>query len=104
MESLRPLQVMKAFPLRGEEKPIVYVNYNPHAFSVGPKRYDPPRHLRFERLKAAIDEYSSKDLSETPLSVLLYYDVDENGDLTVAGTDAFDEWVRECIEEVIIDT
>ena len=96
---------MKAFSLTGEDKPILYINYNHHAFSVGPQRYDLPRHLRFERLKAAIDEYSSKDLSETPLSVLyLYYDVDENGDLTVAGTDAFDEWVRECIEEVIIDT
>jgi hypothetical protein len=105
MESLRPLQIMKAFSLRGEQKPVVYINYNPHAFFIASKRYDPPRHLRFRRLKAAIDEcYSSKDLSETPLSVLyLYYDVDENGDLTVAGTDAFDEWVRECIEEVIVD-
>jgi hypothetical protein len=94
MDSLRPLQMMKAFSLRGEQKPIVYMNYNPHAFSVGPKRYDPPRHLRF-RLKAALDEYSTKDLSEAPLSVVyLYYDVDKEGDLVAAGTDSFDEWVQ----------
>jgi len=48
LESLRPLQIMKAFSLRGDDKPIVYINYNPHAFSIGPQRYDPPRHLRFQ--------------------------------------------------------
>ena len=78
MDSLRPLQVMEAFSPRGEQKPIVYINYNPHAFSVGSKRYDPPRHLRFQLLKAAIEEYSTKDLSEAPLSVVyLCYDVDK---------------------------
>ena len=57
MESLRPLHVMKAFSMTGVEKPIVFFIYNPHGFYIDTKRYDPPRHLRFDRLKAMIDEY-----------------------------------------------
>ena len=33
----------------------------------------------------------------------LYYDVDEDGELKIAGEDIFDELAKECIGEVIVD-
>ena len=88
----------------GNQKPVVYLYFNPHPFKIGEQEVSVPLVLRYQRILKIIEDFGSRNLDEDPLSlVYLYYDVSEDGDLVVANHAEYEVTARELIKEILVD-
>jgi hypothetical protein len=106
-ESMRGQHVKEGFEWSGDNRPVIFIRFNPHGYHIGSKLYNPPARPRYRALQRLVNAYSSAeamgDGQEALRLVYMYYDVSQEGDLKVGDHEEFAEDMKDLIVDVVVD-